>query len=31
MQQTLRGLIERCHGDLRPDCPILNEMAEEEY
>jgi len=31
MQQTLRGLIERCHGDLRPECPILNELAEEEY
>jgi MerR family copper efflux transcriptional regulator len=30
MQQTLRGLIERCHGDLRPECPILNELAEEE-
>ena len=29
MRQTLEGLVERCHGDHRPDCPILNELAEE--
>jgi Cu(I)-responsive transcriptional regulator len=31
MRQTLEGLIERCHGDQRPDCPILDELAEEKY
>jgi MerR family copper efflux transcriptional regulator len=31
MRQTLEGLIERCHGDHRPDCPILDELAEEKY
>ena len=29
MRQTLQGLVERCHGDHRPDCPILDELAEE--
>ena len=29
MRQTLEGLVERCHGDHRPDCPILDELAEE--
>ncbi len=29
IRQTLQALIERCHGDDRPDCPILNELAEE--
>jgi len=27
MQQTLRHLIHCCHGDERPDCPILEELA----
>ena len=27
MRATLRDLIERCHGDDRPDCPILEELA----
>ena len=27
MKSTLAHLIERCHGDDRPDCPILNELA----
>jgi hypothetical protein len=31
MRQTLEGLIERCHGDHHPDCPILDEFAEEKY
>jgi Cu(I)-responsive transcriptional regulator len=30
VRQTLQGLIERCHGDHRPDCPILAELAEEK-
>jgi MerR family transcriptional regulator, copper efflux regulator len=29
MRQTLQHLIERCHGDHRPDCPILEELAEK--
>ena len=28
MKRTLSHLIERCHGDHRPDCPILNELAD---
>ena len=28
MRRTLTTLIERCHGDHRPDCPILDELAE---
>lgn len=27
IKQTLEGLIRRCHGDDRPDCPILAELA----
>ncbi|MCW8862275.1 MAG: Cu(I)-responsive transcriptional regulator, partial [Rhodospirillales bacterium] len=27
MRQTLLNLINRCHGDNRPDCPILNDLA----
>nr|CAM74056.1 Transcriptional Regulator, MerR family [Magnetospirillum gryphiswaldense MSR-1] len=27
IKQTLEGLIHRCHGDDRPDCPILRELA----
>lgn len=29
MKSTLTHLIERCHGDDRPECPILNELAEQ--
>ncbi len=28
MQRTLRQLAERCHGDARPECPILDDLAE---
>lgn len=28
MKHTLERLAECCHGDLRPDCPILDELAE---
>ena len=31
MRQTLQSLVERCHGDHRPDCPILDELAEENH
>ncbi|MEQ8710354.1 MAG: Cu(I)-responsive transcriptional regulator [Rhodospirillales bacterium] len=27
MRKTLNDLINRCHGDDRPDCPILNDLA----
>ena len=27
MRATLQKLIHACHGDERPDCPILEEMA----
>ena len=27
MQRTLQGLIGCCHGDERPECPILDELA----
>ena len=28
MQRTLEHLIHCCHGDERPDCPILEELAK---
>ena len=27
MEKTLSFLVEKCHGDDRPDCPILDELA----
>lgn len=27
MRTTLRTLISSCHGDSRPDCPILDDLA----
>ena len=27
MRDTLAELVERCHGDERPDCPILEDLA----
>ena len=27
MRATLQKLIRACHGDERPDCPILDDMA----
>jgi MerR family copper efflux transcriptional regulator len=27
MADTLRHLIDRCHGDDRPDCPIIERLA----
>jgi len=30
MRRTLDKLIHACHGDHRPDCPILEDMAGEE-
>jgi MerR family copper efflux transcriptional regulator len=31
MHDTLRHLIDRCHGDSRPDCPIIDELAMEAH
>jgi len=28
MRRTLEQLVHNCHGDARPDCPILDELAE---
>ena len=28
MQSALSDLVERCHGDDRPDCPIIEGLAE---
>jgi DNA-binding transcriptional MerR regulator len=30
MRATLAQLIHRCHGDERPDCPILDDLAGED-
>ncbi len=30
MRDSLVDLIERCHGDDRPDCPILENLAGED-
>jgi Cu(I)-responsive transcriptional regulator len=30
MHGTLAQLVERCHGDDRPDCPILDDLAGED-
>ena len=27
MQRTLQDLLCHCHGDARPDCPILDDLA----
>ncbi len=29
LRATMRTLIECCHGDARPDCPILESLAAE--
>lgn len=26
LRNTLQSLVEHCHGDARPDCPILSEL-----
>jgi len=28
MSRTLRHLADHCHGDQRPDCPILDDLAD---
>ena len=27
LQKTLQHLVHHCHGDGRPDCPILEELS----
>ena len=27
MQRSLQDLLQNCHGDARPDCPILDDLA----
>ena len=27
MRRTLQNLLHHCHGDERPDCPILDDLA----
>jgi Cu(I)-responsive transcriptional regulator len=27
MEQTLTRLVQHCHGDDRPDCPIIDDLA----
>ena len=29
MKQTLTALASSCHGDERPDCPILDELGQD--
>jgi MerR family transcriptional regulator, copper efflux regulator len=29
MVKTLKHLSKNCHGDDRPDCPILNDLAKQ--
>jgi MerR family copper efflux transcriptional regulator len=30
MRRTLLDLAERCHGDERPDCPIIDQLSGAE-
>ena len=30
MQRALSSLLDHCHGDERPDCPILDDLAGHE-
>ncbi len=30
MRATLHELVSRCHGDERPDCPILDDLAGQK-
>ena len=29
MQRALRELARRCHGDTRPECPVLDDLAAD--
>lgn len=30
MKRTLETLVDCCHGDHRPDCPILDELGQDD-
>jgi MerR family copper efflux transcriptional regulator len=30
MQRTLENLARHCHGDQRPECPILDDLSHED-
>lgn len=30
MMKTLKHLVDHCHGDARPDCPILDDLELKE-
>jgi len=30
MKATLEHLVRCCHGDERPDCPIIDALAQDE-
>jgi len=30
MRRTLSGLVRNCHGDHRPECPILEDLASSK-
>ena len=30
MRRTLQQLVQHCHGDRRPECPILDDLAGNE-
>ena len=29
MRETLSALVDACHGDARPDCPILKDLSSK--
>lgn len=31
MRRTLEALVRNCHGDARPDCPILDDLAAASH
>lgn len=31
LKSTLETLVTRCHGDDRPDCPILDDLAGQKH
>jgi Cu(I)-responsive transcriptional regulator len=31
IRDTIAGLAERCHGDQRPECPILDELEAPSH
>jgi hypothetical protein len=31
LRHTLEHLVHACHGNDRPDCPILEELSDEQH